>query len=172
MAGDFGARSGRWSSRLAPYFSRVSALESSDGAITVLKTKFAADSKIAVLQEAVGMNSIPVSSLDLVMALGALCQIPDTTLAIKDVSRSIKPGGVFLCYLYYNLESKLAYYKLIFKAVNVWCRVVSASPQPLRCSSAMISHFPSTLSSNFFVRAFSMQNRDVWCRGLIIESRS
>ena len=39
VAGDFGAGSGRWSSRLAPYFSRVYALEPSDGASTVLKRK-------------------------------------------------------------------------------------------------------------------------------------
>ena len=32
VAGDFGAGSGRWSSRLTPYFSLVYALEPSDGA--------------------------------------------------------------------------------------------------------------------------------------------
>ena len=37
VACDFGAGSGRWSSRLAPYFSRVYALEPSDGASQVLK---------------------------------------------------------------------------------------------------------------------------------------
>jgi len=138
VAGDFGAGSGRWSSRLAPNFSRVYALEPSDGANKVLKSKFASDSKIVVLQETVGVNSIPAASLDLAMSLGVLHHIPDTALAIKDVARSIKPGGVFLCYLYYNLENKPAYYKLIFKGVNVVRRVISASPQPLRRLSATI----------------------------------
>ena len=138
VASDFGAGSGRWTSRLAPYFSRVYALEPSDGASTVLKTKFAADPKIVVLQETVGVNSIPVGSLDLAMSLGVLHHIPDTALAIKDVARSIKPGGVFLCYLYYNLENKPTYYKFIFKGVNVVRRVISASPQPLRRFSATI----------------------------------
>ena len=138
LAGDFGAGSGRWSSRLAPYFSSVYALEPSDGASTVLKTKFVGDPKIVVLKETVGVNSIPVGSLDLAMSLGVLHHIPDTALAIKDVSRSIKPGGVFLCYLYYNLENKPAYYKLIFKGVNIVRQVISASPQPLRRFSATI----------------------------------
>ena len=138
VAGDFGAGSGRWSSRLAPFFSRVYALEPSDGASTVLKTKFASDPKIVVLQETVGVNSIPVSSLDLAMSLGVLHHIPDTALAIKDVARSIKPGGIFLCYLYYNLENKPTYYKLIFKGVNVVRRIISASPQPFRRLSATI----------------------------------
>ena len=138
VAGDFGAGSGRWSSRLAPYFSLVYALEPSDGASQVLRKKFTGDSKIVVLQETVGANSIPAASLDLAMSLGVLHHIPDTALAIKDVSRSIKPGGVFLCYLYYNLENKPTYYKVIFKGVNVVRRVISASPQPIRRLSATI----------------------------------
>ena len=84
------------------------------------------------------MNSIPVGSLDLAMSLGVLHHIPDTALAIKDVARSIKPEGVFLCYLYYNLENKPAYYKLIFKGVNIVRQVISASPQTLRRLSATI----------------------------------
>jgi SAM-dependent methyltransferase len=138
VAGDFGAGSGRWSSRLAPYFSLVYALEPSDGASTVLKKKFADNAKIVVLQETVGVNSIPVGSLDLAMSLGVLHHIPDTALAIKDVARSIKPDGVFLCYLYYSLENKPTYYRLIFKGVNLVRRVISASPQPVRRFSATI----------------------------------
>ena len=138
VAGDFGAGSGRWSSRLAPYFSRVYALEPSNGASSVLKSKFTGDPKIVILQETVGTNSIPVGSLDLAMSLGVLHHIPDTALAIKDVARSIKPGGIFFCYLYYNLENKPAYYKFIFEVVNIVRRVISASPQPLRRLSATI----------------------------------
>ena len=138
VAGDFGAGSGRWSSRLAPYFSLVYALEPSDGASRVLKSKFTGDPKIVVLQETVGVNSIPVASLDLAMSLGVLHHIPNTALAIKDVSRSIKPGGFFLCYLYYNLENKPTYYKMIFKVVNIVRRVISASPQKVRRLSATV----------------------------------
>ena len=138
VAGDFGAGSGRWSSRLAPYFSLVYALEPSDGANRVLKSKFTGDPKIVVLQETVGVNSIPLASLDLAMSLGVLHHIPNTALAIKDVSRSIKPGGFFLCYLYYNLENKPTYYKMIFKVVNIVRRVISASPQKVRRLSATV----------------------------------
>jgi SAM-dependent methyltransferase len=132
VAGDFGAGSGRWASRLTPYFSQVYALEPSDGASTVLKKKFSGETKFVVLQETVGANSIPLASLDLAMSLGVLHHIPDTGLAIKDVSRRIKPGGVFLCYLYYSLENKPTFYKLIFKAVNRVRRVISVLPQRIK----------------------------------------
>jgi len=132
VAGDFGAGSGRWASRLTPYFSLVYALEPSDGASTVLKKKFSAETKFVVLQETVGANSIPLASLDLAMSLGVLHHIPDTGLAIKDVSRRIKPGGIFLCYLYYSLENKPTFYKLIFKAVDGVRRVISVLPQRIK----------------------------------------
>jgi len=132
VAGDFGAGSGRWASRLTPYFSLVYALEPSDGASTVLKKKFSDEIKIVVLQETVGANSVPLASLDLAMSLGVLHHIPDTGLAIKDVSRRIKPGGVFLCYLYYSLENKPTFYKLIFKAVDGVRRVISVLPQRIK----------------------------------------
>ena len=132
VAADFGAGSGRWASRLTPYFSLVYALEPSDGASTVLKKKFADETKIVVLQETVGANSIPLASLDLAMSLGVLHHIPDTGLAIKDVSRRIKPGGIFLCYLYYSLENKPTFYKLIFKAVDGVRRVISVLPQRIK----------------------------------------
>jgi SAM-dependent methyltransferase len=132
IAGDFGAGSGRWAARLIPYFSLIYALEPSDGASKVLKNKFSGEAKIAVLQETVGANSIPLESLDLAMSLGVLHHIPDTGLAIKEVSRRIKPGGVFLCYLYYSLENKPTFYKLIFKGVNVARQVVSGLPQRIK----------------------------------------
>jgi SAM-dependent methyltransferase len=132
IAGDFGAGSGRWAARLIPYFSLIYALEPSDGASKVLKSKFSGEAKISVLQETVGANSIPLKSLDLAMSLGVLHHIPDTGLAIKEVARRIKSGGVFLCYLYYNLENKPSFYKLIFKAVNLVRKVISELPQRIK----------------------------------------
>ena len=146
IAADFGAGSGRWTGRLVPYFSLVYALEPSDGASKVLKGKFSDEAKIVVLQETVGENSIPLETLDLAMSLGVLHHIPDTGLAIKDVSLRIKPGGIFLCYLYYNLENKPFFYKLIFKAVNTVRQVISLLPQRIKrivCSSiAAIIYWP------------------------------
>jgi SAM-dependent methyltransferase len=129
VAADFGAGSGRWASRLTPHFSLIYALEPSNGANKVLKSKFENDPKIVILQETVGMNSIPLGSLDLAMSLGVLHHIPNTGLAIKNVSSHIKPGGIFLCYLYYNLENKPIYYKAVFEVVDIVRNGVSSLPQ-------------------------------------------
>jgi len=138
LAADFGAGSGRWTSRLLPYFSQVYALEPSDGANKVLSKKFMAESRVKILQETVGMNSIPSSSLDLAMSLGVLHHIPDTGLAIKDVASKIKPGGFFLCYLYYKLDNKPIFYRGLFWASNSIRWVISRLPYVTRRMIARI----------------------------------
>ena len=132
VAADFGAGSGRWVSRLLPHFSLVYALEPSDGAIKVLRNKFTNETRMKILQETVGANSIPAESLDLAMSLGVLHHIPDTGLAIKDVASKIKRGGVFLCYLYYKLDNKPVYYRGLFWASNSLRWVISRLPYAIR----------------------------------------
>ena len=138
VAADFGAGSGRWSSRLLPYFSLVYALEPSDGASKVLANKFAKEPRIKILQETVGVNSIPAGTLDLAMSLGVLHHIPDTALAIKDVASKIKTGGFFLCYLYYKLDNKPLYYRGLFWASNSLRWVISRLPYGVRRFIAQI----------------------------------
>ena len=132
LAADFGAGSGRWTSRLLPYFCLVYALEPSDGANKVLAKKFVSENRVKILQETVGMNSIPSNSLDLAMSLGVLHHIPDTALAIEDVASKIKSGGVFLCYLYYKLENKPLHYRGLFCASNSLRWVISRLPYVMR----------------------------------------
>ena len=132
VAADFGAGSGRWASRLLPYFSLLYALEPSDGASKVLKNKFSKESRMKILQETVGVNSIPTESLDFAISLGVLHHIPDTGLAIKDVASKIKGGGIFLCYLYYKLDNKPLYYRGLFWASNSLRWVISRLPYALR----------------------------------------
>jgi SAM-dependent methyltransferase len=138
VAADFGAGSGRWTSRLLPHFSLVYALEPSDGANKVLKEKFSKESRMTILQETVGANSIPAGSLDFAMSLGVLHHIPDTGLAIRDVATKIKSGGTFLCYLYYKLDSKPLYYRGLFWTSNSLRWVISRLPYALRKSIARV----------------------------------
>jgi SAM-dependent methyltransferase len=125
IAADFGAGSGRWTSRLIPYFKLIYALEPSDGANSVLQDKFKGNSKVIVMKQTIGENSIPDESLDLGISLGVLHHIPNTSLALKDISRKIKGGGYFLCYLYYNLEDKPLFYRNLFKFADVLRRRIS-----------------------------------------------
>ena len=138
LAADFGAGSGRWAARLLPYFSLIYALEPSDGANQVLRNKFKNETRVRILQETVGANSIPAESLDLAMSLGVLHHIPDTGLAIRSVASKIKSGGVFLCYLYYKLENKPLFYRGLFWTSNLLRWVISRLPYAIRRAIAQI----------------------------------
>jgi SAM-dependent methyltransferase len=132
VAADFGAGSGRWTSRLSPYFKLIYVLEPSNGASKVLNNKFADEPQMRILQETVGSNSIPAESLDLAVSLGVLHHIPDTGLAIRDVASKIKSGGFFLCYLYYKLDNKPLYYRGLFWISNSLRWVISRLPYTIR----------------------------------------
>ena len=138
VAADFGAGSGRWAARLLPYFSLIYALEPSDGANQVLRKKFKNETRVRILQETVGANSIPAESLDLAMSLGVLHHIPDTGQAIRSVASKIKSGGVFLCYLYYKLENKPIFYRGLFWASNSLRWVISRLPYSMRRLTAKV----------------------------------
>jgi ubiquinone/menaquinone biosynthesis C-methylase UbiE len=131
-AADFGAGSGRWTSRILNHFSLVFAVEPSQGAFDVLREKFMSESKVIVLKESIGMNSIPDSSLDFAMSLGVLHHMPDTNQGLTDISRKIKPGGSFLCYLYYSLDDKSSFYKFLFGVSSLVRKVISRLPYGFR----------------------------------------
>jgi len=132
VAADFGAGSGRWAERLAPFFLKVYALDPSLAAVQVMREKFFMNSKVQVLNEDIEKNSISENSLDLAISLGVLHHIPDTNQAILDVSRKIKSGGVFLCYLYYRVEDKPLQYRAIFSIVNILRYLISRMPHTMR----------------------------------------
>lgn len=128
IAADFGAGSGRWTIRLTPYFSQIYALDPSSGSTEVLMSKFAKSSKITVLNESIGKNSIPDCSLDLAMSLGVLHHLPDTAKGLTCVAQKIKPGGVLWCYMYYRLENKSRLYRGLFRASGIVRLFVSHLP--------------------------------------------
>jgi SAM-dependent methyltransferase len=132
IAADFGAGSGRWTERLEPFFKRVYAVEPSAAAIKVMEEKFSSMPKIEILHENVEVNSISENSLDLAISLGVLHHIPDTRKAIADLSVKIKQGGTFLCYLYYKVESKPIYYRVVFSLVNIVRICTSRMPHKIR----------------------------------------
>ena len=161
IAADFGAGSGRWTERLKPYFHKIYAVEPSVAAVQVMNEKFSKDSKIRVLHEDVEKNSIPESSIDLAISLGVLHHIPDTYQAILDVSKKIKSGGTFLCYLYYKIEDKPFYYRAIFRIVNVVRFSISRMPHAMRMSIAKLIAFSIYLPLARFSKFLLKGGKDV-----------
>ena len=137
-AADFGAGSGRWTERIKQYFKVTYALEPSVDAAEVLNRKFNQDEKVRVINESIQTNSIEDGALDFAMSLGVLHHIPDTQKAMLDIAKKLKPGGTFLCYLYYKVEDKPFGYRLIFHFTNLIRLVISRLPHFLRMLIAKV----------------------------------
>lgn len=128
VIGDFGAGSGRWAHFLLPQAKELWLVEPGIESFALLQARFASEKNIHILNETVSDNSVPDESLDLAVSLGVLHHIPDTLRGIQDINKKIKPGGFFLCYLYYALENKPLVYRLTWKLSNGFRILISKLP--------------------------------------------
>lgn len=129
---DFGAGTGRWSYFLKDFSVKIYAVEPAEKAFKVLTSRFRDDSKVVLLHESVESNQIPEKSLDLAVSLGVLHHIADTQGAIQKVAEKIKPGGIFLGYLYYALENKTFLYRALWRLSDFIRKVISRLPKKFK----------------------------------------
>jgi SAM-dependent methyltransferase len=128
---DFGAGSGRWSYFLVPFSKKLYILEPAKQAFEIIEKRFK-KAKVVLLNEDITDNSIPVNSLDLAVALGVLHHIPDPTKALISISNRLKPGGIFLGYMYYSLENRPVYYRLIWKLTDIARKKIAIMPNKMK----------------------------------------
>lgn len=129
---DFGAGSGRWAHFLVEYADQLWLVEPGKESFEILRQRFGNDEKVHLLNETVSENRVPAASLDLAVSLGVLHHLPDTGLGISDIFKKIKPGGYFLCYLYYSLENKPAWYRFVWSITNGFRIGISRMPYLVR----------------------------------------
>lgn len=132
VAADFGAGSGRWDKFFATTVGHLTIVEPSKDAISVARENLSKFSNISLLNQTIEECSIPENSLDLAISLGVLHHTDDTGIALQKIQKKMKPGGVLLCYLYYNLENKSKLYRFIWKISDLVRIVFSKLPKFLK----------------------------------------
>jgi SAM-dependent methyltransferase len=75
---------------------------------------------------------LPERSLDFAFSLGVLHHVPDTEAAIAAIADKLKPNAPFLIYLYYALDNRPLWYRLLWRATDLARFIVSRLPHPLR----------------------------------------
>ena len=71
-------------------------------------------------------------SFDFIFSLGVLHHIPKTNTALYDLVKKVKPNCHVLIYLYYNLDNRGAFYKLIFTISNPIRYVIAKLPKTVK----------------------------------------
>ena len=124
---DVGCGTGRWSIYLSSKFSNVYAMDPS-------KAIYAAAN---LTKDIPGVHLIKASAenipfedetFDLVISLGVLHHIPDTQKALNTIVKKVNKGGQCLIYLYYALDNRSFFYKMIFYISSFFRFFISKSP--------------------------------------------
>ncbi|WP_082512392.1 class I SAM-dependent methyltransferase [Afipia sp. Root123D2] len=135
---DVGCGSGRWSMMVAPRVGSLHLLDASAEALEVAKRNLAGAENVSFHHASVGDIPIENASLDFAFSLGVLHHVPDTTSAIQSVASKLKSGAPFLIYLYYSLDNRPWWFRLIWQVSNAGRLMISRLPTALRMLASQI----------------------------------
>jgi SAM-dependent methyltransferase len=124
---DVGCGTGRWTLHLARRVGHVDGVEPST-AVHVARRNLKNMPNVRVVSADIGSIPFEPGQYDLVCCLGVLHHVPDTRAALVDCVAYLRSGGVFLVYLYYDLEGRGPVYRAVFHASNVLRRCICRLP--------------------------------------------
>jgi len=126
---DLGCGSGRWAALVAPRVGHLYCIDPSADALAVARERLREQSNCTlVLGDAANMG-IPPASMDFGYSLGVLHHLPHPEDGLVSCVRTLKPGAPFLVYVYYALEARPWWYRLMFSLADVVRRIACSLPE-------------------------------------------
>lgn len=135
---DLGCGSGRWAQRVAPRVASLHCVDASEAALAVARRNLARHMNCVFHLASVGALPIPRASMDFGYSLGVLHHVPDTEAGIRACVEALKPGAPFLLYLYYSLDNRPTWYRVLWKISDLGRCVLSRSPRLVRFAFAYV----------------------------------
>lgn len=132
VAIDVGCGSGRWARFVAPRVGRLHLVDPAGEALSVARRNLSGADNCTFHHASVDQIPVPDHSADLVYSLGVLHHIPDTEAGIASCVKKLKPGGVFLVYLYYRFDNRPRWFRLVWSISDLGRRAVCRLPFPMR----------------------------------------
>ena len=122
---DVGCGSGRWARIVAPMVGLLHCVDASVDALKVASTNLAAFDNCRMHLASVDRLPFADGSCDFAYSLGVLHHVPDTAAGIKAVAAKLKPNAPFLLYLYYAMENRPRWYRVVWRVSDVIRRLVA-----------------------------------------------
>ena len=125
---DLGCGSGRWAKLIAPKIKKLNCIDPSKKALEVAKLNLNKFNNINYICEKISGIKLDDDSQDFGYCLGVLHHTNEVNLGLKFCNRVLKKNSPFLIYLYYNLDNRPLYYKIIWIFSNTLRIVISRLP--------------------------------------------
>lgn len=129
---DFGCGSGRWARLLSKRVGLLHCIDASDRALSVARRTLANNYNCRFHLGSIEEVGIEDGSQDFGYSLGVLHHIPDTEKAFRDCAAKLKPGGLFLVYLYYRFDNRPYWFRALWHLSNLVRNGVIRLPHRLR----------------------------------------
>jgi SAM-dependent methyltransferase len=127
VAIDFGCGSGRWTKYIQSSVGKIVAVDPSDAIISA-SSLLRGVSNVELYKASISNLPFHDNAFDFGFSLGVLHHIPDTQKAMIDCVKKIKPRGHFLVYLYYNLDNRGYFFKVLFNLSNLIRKIICRLP--------------------------------------------
>lgn len=125
---DMGCGSGRWARLVARRVGTLHCIDASEAALGVAKRTLGNAPNAIFHHATTDSTPLPAASCDFGYSLGVLHHIPDTSAALEDCARLLKPGAPFLVYLYYRFDNRPAWYHWLWRCSDLVRRWVHRLP--------------------------------------------
>ncbi len=129
---DLGCGSGRWAKLIAPKIKKLNCIEPSIDAINIAKKNLKNFSNITYLNSDFQNTKIKENSQDFGYCLGVLHHTTDIEKGLNFCNKILKKNAPFLIYLYYSLDNRPFYYKIIWQLSNFLRFIISKLPFVLK----------------------------------------
>lgn len=129
---DMGVGTGRWARLAAPRLGTLDVIDASEEALEVARGNLAACGNVRYHHATTDSVDLPPESFDFGYSLGVLHHIPDTRSALADCVRLVRPGGVFLVYLYYRFDNRPAWFRGVWRLSDLVRRGIHRLPPALK----------------------------------------
>jgi ubiquinone/menaquinone biosynthesis C-methylase UbiE len=133
---DAGCGTGRWATLVAQRVGHVHLLDASLQALFVAKRNLAGAENVTFHHASVSAIPLPDRSLDFAYSLGVLHHVPDTLGALREIASKLKPGAPFVLYLYYALDNRPIWFRVVWQLTNAAGLLISKFPARLKLSAS------------------------------------
>ena len=125
---DLGCGSGRWACFVAERCGHLTCIDPSSEALEVAQYNLKDARNVSFQQAAAGELPYPDSTFDFGYSLGVLHHTPDPARSLRDAVRVLKPKSPFLVYVYYALDNRPPWFRLIWRGSNALRLGISRLP--------------------------------------------